>query len=70
MKIVWTALAKAGVEEIFEWLCERDAKAAIWTLRALQSAPQRLARTPGIGRPGRVLGTRETRSCRTSSLTA
>ncbi len=59
MKLRWTRRAYEDLDSICEYLAERDPVAALSTLDRIESAVSNLTRHPGIGRKGRVAGTRE-----------
>lgn len=60
MRVVWTRAALAGLEAIADHVAQHNPAAA---LRIVDDIPARtnalLADNPGIGRPGRIAGTRE-----------
>jgi plasmid stabilization system protein ParE len=55
MRIRWTDPARTDFQETLSYIARDDPAAA----ERLLSAIDRLATQPGIGRPGRVAGTRE-----------
>jgi len=59
MKIVWTRLALADLDEIEVFVAADSPGAASRLILDIRSATDLLARHPGAGRPGRVEGTRE-----------
>ena len=59
MRVGWTRRALARVNAIAAYGAADDPKAALSLLDRLEAAVARLAESPGIGRPGRVPGTRE-----------
>ena len=60
MRLRWTPLAEADLEEIAQYVGQDGpAAAARVILELIDQAETLLPRHPGIGRPGRVLGTRE-----------
>lgn len=59
MKVVWTSLAIGDLEAIRQYIEFDEPRAAVRVaLRILRSVGQ-LTSTPFIGRPGRVINTRE-----------
>ena len=64
MKIVFSPEAKADLEEIFDFILEREPKAAVATLERIEERIGSLAELPQQGRPGRVPGTRELHASR------
>ena len=59
MLIKWTNTALASVDEIAGYIAKDNPTRAISFLRELQDAVTKLQAHPGIGRAGRVPGTRE-----------
>lgn len=59
MQILWLDRAEADLNELFDYLLERNPRAARRVYDAIREHVRRLADHPGIGRPGRVAGTRE-----------
>ena len=60
MRLRWTRLAEADLEAIAGYIGQDSpAAAARVVLELLDQAELLLTRSPAIGRPGRVLGTRE-----------
>jgi toxin ParE1/3/4 len=59
MKILWTGLARDDLDSIRRFIEVDNDVAARKVARAIIAAVAGLATTPGIGRPGRVAGTRE-----------
>ncbi|MGH7056038.1 MAG: type II toxin-antitoxin system RelE/ParE family toxin [Stellaceae bacterium] len=47
------------LEDVYEWIARDTPAAAQRTVARIRAAVERLAATPGLGRPGRVAGTRE-----------
>jgi toxin ParE1/3/4 len=59
MLIKWTKTALASIDEIAGYIAKDNPTRAISFLRELQDAVTKLQAHPGIGRAGRVPGTRE-----------
>jgi toxin ParE1/3/4 len=59
MKIIWRAAAEADLDEAFDYLVERSPDAALRTYEAIRKRVELLVDHPGLGRTGRVEGTRE-----------
>ena len=59
MQIKWLRLALVDLEEAAEYVAQSDPDAAKRVVARIWQATQILADQPGIGRPGRVRGTRE-----------
>jgi len=59
MRLSLTASAAADIESIVDFLSETDPPLAKKVFAEIRAAAGRLARFPHIGRPGRVMGTRE-----------
>lgn len=59
MRIRWLDRAEADLSELFDYLLERNPRAARRVYDAIRAQVGQLAEHPGIGRPGRVAGTRE-----------
>lgn len=59
MRILWLDQAETDVDELFEYLLERDPRAARRVYEAIRQQVAQLADHPGLGRAGRVTGTRE-----------
>jgi toxin ParE1/3/4 len=59
MKLVWSPTSKRHLVAIKEYLVDRNPKAAESVILAIQSSAKALKKTPFIGRPGRVEGTRK-----------
>lgn len=70
MRLFWLQRAEADVEEIFDYLVERDPTAARRVFDAIQRQVALLADQPGIGRAGRVADTRELVISRTPYIVA
>jgi toxin ParE1/3/4 len=58
-KVVWTSPAVADLESIRRYIEFDDPRAASRTARVILRATGRLATLPFVGRPGRVMNTRE-----------
>ena|SRR3990167_8200953 len=58
-KVVWTGPAIGDLESIRRYIEFDDPRAALGTARGILRATARLATLPFIGRPGRVMNTRE-----------
>lgn len=59
MNVLWLEQAEAGLQEIVDHLLEVDPNAALRIYQAIAGHTQLLGEYPGIGRPGRVVTTRE-----------
>jgi toxin ParE1/3/4 len=59
MTIIWSPQALGDVEAIFDYLLEENPAVAWATHERLMGHIERLVSHPGLGRPGRVPGTRE-----------
>jgi toxin ParE1/3/4 len=59
MEIRWTDAATTDLERIADYLFEQTPEHAARVIRAIYNAPATLRQFPGMGRPGRVGGTRE-----------
>jgi toxin ParE1/3/4 len=59
MKIIWAPEALDDVASILDYVAEHDAQAAQRVVRRIFMAVETLRGSPEVGRPGRVLGTRE-----------
>ena len=59
MRIDWLLQARRNLEQEADYLASKNPDAAHDMLQTIHSAICLLARQPGIGRPGRVPGTRE-----------
>ena len=59
MKVRWLAKALDDLEAVFEFIAEENPKAARDMAQRVWTAAMTLAEHPGMGRPGRVDGTRE-----------
>ena len=70
MRILWLDYAQADLDEIFEYLLDRDPTAAVRVHAAIRDRVGLLAEQAELGRPGRVAGTRELGIARTPYLVA
>ena len=59
MNIVWSPRAIGHLSELRAYIARDDPRAAGRIAAALLAAVERLAKLPGLGRPGRIGGTRE-----------
>lgn len=59
MKIIWSTQALQDVEEIFDYILEENPDAAWDTYDRIMEYITQLEMYPGLGRIGRVPGTRE-----------
>lgn len=59
MKLVWTRSSLGDRRAIRNYIAADNPKAAIELDEAMSVKPARLLDHPGLGRPGRVTGTRE-----------
>ena len=59
MRIRWLLLAVEDLERLHAYIGEDDPDAAELEVNAVVAEVGRLGRFPGLGRPGRVPGTRE-----------
>lgn len=59
MRVKWTIKAIGNLEEVFEYLAVDNPQAASDVAQRIWDAAQLLSRQPGMGRPGKVAGTRE-----------
>lgn len=59
MKLVWSTIAKRSRASQVAYVAERNPQAALDMANAIRIATDRLVNYPGMGRPGRVPGTRE-----------
>lgn len=59
MNIVWLARAQRELVHIYEYITAEDPQVALKIVRRIHTAVADLRDTPGIGRPGRLSGTRE-----------
>ncbi|MEH3158601.1 MAG: type II toxin-antitoxin system RelE/ParE family toxin [Sphingomonas taxi] len=59
LAVVWDADARSDLQEITQYIADRNAAAATRIGQAVQHAADRLPDHPYMHRPGRVPGTRE-----------
>ena len=59
MRVRWLREARVGLVAEAEYISQENPAAASRVVTAIESAVQGLARHPAMGRPGRVVGTRE-----------
>ena len=59
MKIVWSPRAHRNLDEIFTYILAENPAAALQILDAIEDRVLQLSRHPDLGRPGRVVETRE-----------
>jgi len=59
VRVNWLREARANLDAEAEYISQDSPAAAGRMVEAIESAVARLARHPAMGRPGRVLGTRE-----------
>ncbi len=59
MEIIWRRAALNDLEAIRQFIAQDNPGAAARVKAAIRSAVERLAEYPGLGRAGRVEGTRE-----------
>lgn len=59
MRVKWLRIALANLDAEAEYIAQDNPDAAARTVTAIHRAVDNLRRLPSIGRPGRVLGTRE-----------
>ena len=59
MQIVWLKTALKNLNEIAEYIAQESPQAARQVVDAIETQVNLLATQPALGRPGRVLGTRE-----------
>lgn len=59
MQIKWHRKARQDLREVRAYIAEDNPKAAAKVAQSILQAVERLADNPGIGRPGRVMDTRE-----------
>jgi len=67
-RLLWLAAALGDLERIGDYLLARQPRAAARITARLVNAAESLAEFPGLGRPGRVIGTRELVVTRTPYL--
>ena len=59
MQIVWLKAALNNLDELAEYIAQENPKAALLVVESIETQVNLLATQPALGRPGRVLGTRE-----------
>ncbi len=59
MRVKWTRRALREQDEAFEWIVTENPKAAGEVIDRMRAATRLLADNPGMGRPGRIAGTRD-----------
>ena len=59
MQIIWLKTALKNLNEIAEYIAQESPQAASQAVEAIETQVNLLATQPALGRPGRVLGTRE-----------
>jgi toxin ParE1/3/4 len=59
MQIVWLKTALKNLNEIAEYIAQESPQAASQVVELIETQVNLLATQPALGRPGRVLGTRE-----------
>ena len=59
MKIIWSPEACADLDRICYFLLAEQPSSALQTLDRIEERVEALRNHPGLGRPGRVAGTRE-----------
>ena len=59
MQIIWLKTALKNLDEIAEYITLENPQAARQVVDAIETQVNLLATQPALGRPGRVLGTRE-----------
>jgi toxin ParE1/3/4 len=59
LNLIWRETARQDVREIFEFIAERDVRAALSLKERIEVTAERLTHHPYMYRPGRIPGTRE-----------
>ena len=59
MRVEWLSLALADLDAVAEYIARDNPRTAERIVDDIFAATDRLATFPAVGRPGRVLGTRE-----------
>jgi len=59
MTLVWLRRTARSLEAIADYIARENRQAAHTTILTIRTAAARLIDNPALGRPGRVLGTRE-----------
>jgi addiction module RelE/StbE family toxin len=65
MRLKWTRRALREQDEAFEWIVTENPSAAVEVIDRMHAATRLLADNPRMGRPGRIVGTRELETNRT-----
>lgn len=55
----WLRRAERDLDEVEAYIAQDNPRAAVETVLAIMAAVEQLDQFPGLGRPGRVAGTRE-----------
>ena len=59
MQITWLKTALKNLDELAEYIAQESPQAASQVVETIETQVNLLAMQPALGRPGRVLGTRE-----------
>ena len=59
MQIIWLKTALKNLDELAEYIAQESPQAASQVVEAIETQVNLLATQPALGRPGRVLGSRE-----------
>ena len=59
MEVRWVRRALANLDELAEYIARDDLEAAVGVVELITLGVEQLASFPGLGRSGRVAGTRE-----------
>lgn len=59
MRIEWSDRSTRDIEELWTYIAYDNPRAAIRQVGLINKATNKLTRFPGLGRPGRCMGTRE-----------
>lgn len=59
MQIEWSSMALKSLENIYDYICEKDHELAVKTYASIQKQVSILGTYQQYGRAGRVFGTRE-----------
>ena len=59
MRVRWLRTALSNLVAEAEYISKDNPAAAVHTVQTIVASVERLSRFPALGRPGRVLGTRE-----------
>jgi toxin ParE1/3/4 len=70
MEIVWRPIALEDLEQARHYIAKHNPRAADRVWGRILNSVERLAMLPGLGRPGRVEGTRELIVARTPYIVA